>query len=145
MAQTNLLAFPKQSHSSINSPLIHKGSCSILGTATERRATRNRVSSVERVAQQKQGPVVEENSPGNTHPNSLCFFSPTFCQHSHQLKLNQSPEGKKARCCNAQGKMRRVEGRGYGPRRTQRSPFLLRLSSRLVSVTLTLLVVLLMF
>lgn len=41
MAQTNSLAFPKLSHTSINSPFIHKGSCSILGTATERRATRN--------------------------------------------------------------------------------------------------------
>ena len=40
MAHTSLFAFPKLSHTSINSPFIHRGCCSRLEPVAERRVTR---------------------------------------------------------------------------------------------------------
>lgn len=74
MAHTSLVAFPKPSHTSINSPFIHKGSCSILGPVTEKRATRNRASYMERVTIQEQGPVGEGKEPEKDTPQLTLLF-----------------------------------------------------------------------
>lgn len=120
MVHTSSGAFPKLSHSSINSTFILRGRCSRLEPTAARRATRNRVS-CERVTGQERGSVVGSRSQKIHAPtHSALHFD---LQPALPLGLNPA-RVQKARNPLLQGSGHREKkrGGGSGPRKTQTPP-----------------------